>query len=302
VYNASGREQVASMTDTSAVLPTCPACGAHAAGKFCEQCGTPVAVAACPSCGTSVSANARFCPECGTVVRGAPPPTTGVGRTVGAQPRAIEAPAAQTSSVVRYAPWILATVLLCAVVGFFAGKGTGETTADAGGAGGAGGAPFAAGAAPFANGGGGGKPPDLSTMSPRERASRLYDRIMRYAEEGKTDSASFFAPMAMASFELLGAELDLDARYDYGRVASETGNFDVALAQADTILKKSPGHLLGLALVARTATKKGDAKAAAAAWKLFLAAKESELKKNLPEYQEHAADIENATKLARGGK
>ncbi len=203
--------------------------------------------------------------------------------------------------MVRYAPWVLAGVLLVAVVGYFAGKGTGDAPV-ATGPGGADGAPFAAGAAPFANGGGGGQPPDLSKMSPRERAGRLYDRIMRYAEEGKADSASFFAPMAMASFELLGADLDTDARYDYGRVASETGNYDVALAQADTILRKQPSHLLGLALVARTATKKGDAKAASVAWKLFLAAKDSELKKNLPEYQEHKADIENATKLAKGEK
>lgn len=209
------------------------------------------------------------------------------------------------SGVVRYAPWLLAGVLLIAAVGYFAGQGTGEVSAGAGPAA-AGGAPFAAGAAPVANGGGGGggggQPPDLSTMTPRERAGRLYDRIMRYAEEGKTDSASFFAPMAMASFELLGADLDSDARYDYGRVAAETGNYDVALAQADTILRKSSNHLLGLALVARTATKKGDAAAASAAWKLFLAAKENELKKNLPEYQEHAADIQNATRLALAGK
>jgi hypothetical protein len=206
-----------------------------------------------------------------------------------------------TPSLVRYGPWVLAGVLLVAVVGYFAGKGTDDTSTAAGAAA-PGGAPFAAGAAPFANGGGGGQPPDLSTMTPRERAGRLYDRIMRYAEEGKTDSASFFAPMAMASFEMLGAELDLDARYDYGRVATETGNFDVAFAQADTILKKSPNHLLGLSLSARAARKKGDAAAATKAWKAFLGAKEAELKKALPEYQMHASDIESATKLANGGK
>ena len=125
---------------------------------------------------------------------------------------------------------------------------------------------------------------------------------MRYVEEGKKDSAQFFAPMALSSFEMLGADLDLDARYDYGRVASETGNLKIAAAQADTILKQSPNHLLGLALAARTATMRGDAPAAAKSWKVFLAAKDAELAKALPEYQAHASDIERATKTAQGGQ
>jgi hypothetical protein len=182
-------------------------------------------------------------------------------------------------------------VLLFSVVGYFAGRGMGgdsgaQASADAAGV-----------VAPFASGGGGAAP-DISSMSPRERAGRLYDRIMRYVEEGKKDSAQFFAPMALSSFEMLGSELDLDARYDYGRVASETGNFDVAAAQADTILKQAPNHLLGLALSARTAALRGDAAGAAKTWKAFLAAKSAELAKNLPEYQAHANDIEQATKLA----
>lgn len=137
-------------------------------------------------------------------------------------------------------------------------------------------------------------------MSPRERAGRLYDRIMRYVEEGKKDSAQFFAPMAMSSFEAIGTELDLDARYDYGRVAQETGSVDVAAAQADTILKQSPTHLLGLALAARAAEQSGKPQNAAAFWARFLAAKDAELKKTLPEYQAHAGDIERAAGLAKG--
>lgn len=195
-----------------------------------------------------------------------------------------------------YAPWGVAALILVSVVGYFVGKGA-EPSAPAGGSAGA--SPLVA---PFANGGGGGAAPDISNMTPRERASRLYDRIMRYVEEGKKDSAQFFAPMALTSFEQLGAELDTDARYDYGRVASETGNLDIAKAQADTILQKSPNHLLGLALSARTATLRGEAAVAAKAWKTFLSAKDAELKKALPEYQFHATDIEQATRLAQAAK
>ena len=192
----------------------------------------------------------------------------------------------------------MAAVLLVAATAYYLGAGasSGAVPADVG----SNTAPFAGGAPN--SGVPAGAAPDIGSMSPRERASRLYDRIMRYTEEGKKDSAQFFAPMALASFEMLGAELDIDARYDYGRVATETGAFDVAAAQADTILQKSPNHLLGLALVARIATLNGDAAIASKSWKVFLGARDSELKKALPEYQLHAADIEQATRLAKGVK
>ncbi len=203
-----------------------------------------------------------------------------------------------------YAPWIAAATLLAAVVGYFAlsdapPAGSPELTASAT-------ASLPAEMAPFAAGGGGatsgGRPPDLSTMSPRERAGRLYDRIMRYVEEGKADSADFFAPMALASFEALGSEMDTDARYDYGRVASETKNFDIAAAQADSILRQSPTHLLGLSLSARTATLQGNSASAKKTWATFLASRDAELSKKLPEYEMHAADIEQATRIAKGGR
>ncbi len=137
-------------------------------------------------------------------------------------------------------------------------------------------------------------------MSPREQAARLYDRIMRYAEEGKPDSIRAFAPMAMGAFALLGPEMDLDARYDYGRVASEAEEFAVAAAQADTILRISPTHLLGLALAARVADRQARVDDAERYWKAFLSARDAELKRDLPEYQAHAGDIEAAVRVAQG--
>ena len=268
-----------SMTNPASATKTCPNCGARASGKFCSNCGASLAKGACHHCGAALAPGARFCNECGTAA----------GAAGGAS--SVAAPAKPASSVSTYAPWVVATVLLFSVVGYFAGRGWsggGAAPATDGGS-----------VAPFANGARG-PAPDISNMTPREQAGRLYDRIMRYVEEGKKDSAQFFAPMALSSFEMLGSELDLDARYDYGRVASETGNFDIAAAQADTILKQAPTHLLGLALAARTATQRGDAAAAARSWKAFLAAKDSEMKKNLPEYQAHASDIEQATRLASG--
>ncbi len=195
----------------------------------------------------------------------------------------------------QYVPWGIAALFVVAAGAYLLGRGDSPApAADPGGGAIAGASATAAATEPGA--------PYITNMSPRERASRLYDRIMRYSEAGMKDSTEFFAPMAMASFEMLGADLDLDARYDYGRVASETGHLDIAAAQADTILTQAPTHLLGLSLKARTAAKRGDAGATKLAWQAFLRARDAELKTSRPEYQAHLTDIQTATALAQGIK
>lgn len=276
------------MPDSSSTT-VCPSCGTETSGKFCAECGTSLAAAGCPTCGAPIVPGARFCNTCGASLAGVAVPASAAG---GAPVRV--GASGSSDAIARYATWGFALVLLVAVVAYFTGRGTGDS-ADAAGAGAAGTAPFAMGGGAAPGPGapvGAGGAPDISSMTPREQATRLHDRIMRYASEGKADSAAFFAPMALQVYSMLGAGLDAGTRYDYGRVATETGNFDVAQAQADTILKASPTHLLGLALAARNAAKRGDPSGAAKYWKQFAAVKASELQKKLPEYGTHTADIE----------
>src|SRR5262249_61513516 len=115
-----------------------------------------------------------------------------------------------------------------------------------------GGAPGDTVAAPFAGAGGAGRPPDISSMSPAERAVRLYDRVMMAHERGRADSVQLFAPMAIAAYQQLDS-LDLDARYDLGRIAAVSGDQSLAKAEADTILARQPTHLLGLILAGNPA-------------------------------------------------
>ena len=74
-------------------------------------------------------------------------------------------------------------------------------------------------------------------------------------EEGKRDSVEFFAPMVMAAYRMLGP-LDLDQHYDLGRIGEVTGGGTLARAEADTILRADPTHLLGLALAARVGLRR----------------------------------------------
>src|SRR5437879_4456059 len=59
------------------------------------------------------------------------------------------------------------------------------------------------------------RPPDISQMTPEERANRLFNRVMVLAEAGKTDSVRFFLPMALGAYCQL-PQLDADARYHVG--------------------------------------------------------------------------------------
>ncbi|MEO6593050.1 MAG: hypothetical protein ABIO52_12060 [Gemmatimonadaceae bacterium] len=132
--------------------------------------------------------------------------------------------------------------------------------------------------------------PDISQLSPQERADRLFNRVMILNSQGKSDSVLFFAPMALESYRLL-SPMNADQRYDMGRIAEVAGAIPLAGAQADTILQQNPTHLLGLILAARVAAlEKHPAKEAAFA-KRLLAALKSETAKKLPEYDRHQDDI-----------
>jgi hypothetical protein len=139
---------------------------------------------------------------------------------------------------------------------------------------------------------------DIASMTPQERASRLFDRIMRLSEEGKRDSVALFSSMAIPVYESLGP-LDLDSRYDFGRVAQVSGNLDIAQAQADTILQLAPRHLLGLVLAAAVADARGDHSRRSALDRQLVAAVPGELARGLDEYTRHRADIDAAFAAAR---
>ncbi len=64
--------------------------------------------------------------------------------------------------------------------------------------------------------------PDISALSPQERADRLFDRVMTLVSEGKSDSVLFFSPMAIQSYQAL-TPLDAHRRYDLGLLGVVSG-------------------------------------------------------------------------------
>lgn len=247
-------------------LTTCPSCQAQASGKFCSNCGATLGAANCAYCNAPLSPGAKFCHRCGTPA----------GAEGGPEQRGIA----------NALPWAIAGIAFIAVIALVAGQRFARTPDQAAPAG-------ATAAAPFANGGGSGQPPDLSSMTPEEAASRLYDRVMAAHERGQTDTVQMFAPMAMTAYQMIG-KLNADQHYDLGRLAAVAGEEPVAHAQADTILASNPTHLLGLILAANAAHLRKDAAAEKSYRDKLAANAASERKKNLPEYTEHANDIDIA--------
>lgn len=209
----------------------------------------------CHSCGTTLSEGARYCHKCGASTTA---PAT--GWRVGL-------------------PWGIAGLALGALIGVLAMRGSG----------GAGTAGSAEPAAPLA----GGAPatgiaaPDISQMSPEERAQRLFDRVMRLDEAGKSDSVRFFLPMALGAYEQLPA-LSLDAHFDVGLLKLAGGDAAGALAQADTIRRQVPTHLFADILRARALEAQHDARGARVAYQGFLKNEASERARRRPEYADRS--------------
>jgi hypothetical protein len=264
---------------SSAAPSTCPRCGAAASGRFCNDCGAPLVGAVCAGCASALTPGAKFCHRCGTAV--------------GATPTA----RAQSTGMASALPWAVAGIALVALIALLAGQHFGARTSTVD-------APQTAlpqaglddrGAAatdPNAPRG-----PDISALDPRERADRLYDRIMRLDSEGKRDSVQFFAPMGVQAFQML-PDLDADARYDMGRIAQVAGAPQLARIEADSILHDQPNHLLGLILAAAAARASGHPDQAAAFETRLRNAAPAELRAKRPEYERHQTEIT----AALGGK
>ncbi len=220
----------------------------------------------CTACGATLGATATFCHRCGTA----------------ADPAArITTPATPGSSQVL--PWVVAGIALLSLLAFIVGQNFRRAPAPA---------PTSAGAPATP-----GRAPDISQMGPEERADRLFQRVMTYVSEGKSDSVAFFAPMAIQS-QLALAPLDAHRRYDLGLLGMVSGDAALATAQADSILAQSPDHLLGLILAMRTAGMRSDVAARGRHAARLLEVVDRERARGLSEYIDHDPDITAAVREA----
>jgi len=143
-----------------------------------------------------------------------------------------------------------------------------------------------------------GQPVDLASMSPRDAADRLFNRVMAASENGNTEEALKFAPMALQAYDNLGT-LDNDARYHVALLHLTLGDIKNARVQIDKLRQAVPNHLLGIMLEHQIAERSGKKDSAARAYKSFLAAYDAEIAAGRVEYQEHQGSIEHFREAAQ---
>ena len=136
-----------------------------------------------------------------------------------------------------------------------------------------------------------GQPPDLSAMTPRQAAIRLFNRIMMADEQGRHEEAQRFVPMALAAYGQL-ARLDAVAHYHMGRIHAVAGDFESIPAEIDAIRRLAPKHLLATVLEHLVAEAAGDSEAMARAYATFAADYEAEMAVGRPEYAHHRITID----------
>ncbi len=241
---------------------TCPRCGASEDGKFCSSCGAALGAPKCPSCGHQSEAGARFCNECGGplaagAAQGAAPPTGASG-----------------DGATANMGWWIAGALLAGLILVVAWPiyGPGSQAP-----------PPSPAQSPGALGASG---VDLSSMTPRQAADRLYDRVMTAVSAGNQGEILSFMPMAIAAYQR-SAPLDADGVHHLATLLREAQRHEEAMAISSQALEDAPDHLLLLSSAAEASTALDDDASARAFYQHILDVWEAEMAEDRPEYLAH---------------
>ena len=238
-----------------AALRHCAACGAVISGRFCAQCGASADPGLCPACHSQLSPGARFCHQCGAAV----------------QARAASNPRERIAWIIAGGAVLLVGLILLWRAGSFRPSAAPEMA----NAGNAGSGPGLSGPAP-----------DISKMTPGERFDRLFDRVVRAGENGDSLTVQQFSPMALGAYAMLDS-VTSDLRFHAALIHLAVGDLAPALALADTIQSRTPGHLFGYVIRGEVAERQNDGAALTRSYKDFLAHYDAELSSGKLQYAEH---------------
>ncbi len=245
--------------------PFCPECQKPATGNFCQSCGAKLGGRFCSQCGGKLGPTSAFCSQCG-----AKNPAGASGE--------LRAAAAEVVGGQNLPWWIAGAAMFALIVaigvsmvrpGPPAGPGATVPATPAGGAAGV----------------------DLSSMTPREAADRLFNRVMSSVEQGDSAQAQAFVPMAIGAYER-AQPLDHDGLFHLSLLQRTAMDLEGALLTAESILQDDPDHILGLTAAAAAAEELGRADRAAEYYGHLLAVYDAQMQRGLQEYLDHRTTME----------
>jgi hypothetical protein len=253
----------------------CTQCGAPGEGTFCGSCGATLTERDCPSCARPSPRGRRFCTSCGSGLGTVAP---GAARAPG--DRSAPRPAGADGSAGWWVSGVLLVVLLVGGGWALLSDDRSSGAAASGFPGGAaGGGMEALGPAPHI---------DLASMTRREAADALFDRVMNALSRGDDAEVVSFLPMAIGAYEW-ARPLDQDGLFHLSLLHGIGSDFASALDAAEEGLAESPEHLLNLAAAAQAARGLGDMEGAGGYYRRLLEAWERETARDdRPGYVEHA--------------
>jgi tetratricopeptide (TPR) repeat protein len=129
---------------------------------------------------------------------------------------------------------------------------------------------------------------DLSAMTPREAADRLFNRVMAAMGAGDQEEIDAFLPMAIDAYHLV-PNLDADGHFHLSLLQQAAGDHLAALETAERVLVDEPDHLLALYAAGEAARGLGDRERAREHFQHVLAVFDQEADRDRPEYREHAS-------------
>jgi tetratricopeptide (TPR) repeat protein len=131
----------------------------------------------------------------------------------------------------------------------------------------------------------------------RTNADRLFNRVMRAAEQGNQAEVDQFVPMAIQAYGMVDG-IDADGLYHLALLHLAAGDPEAARATAEQILARSPDHILALGVAASAEQEAGDLAAARELWNRLLEAYPDESTRSLREYQDHEVMLSEYRRLA----
>jgi len=143
-----------------------------------------------------------------------------------------------------------------------------------------------------------GTPPDITSMTPAERAVRLFNRVMEASEAGDEAQVQQFLPMAIAAHDM-ARPLDLDQLYHLARLHQAGRDHNAALTVAREALEEDPNDLLALMVGGESAAAVGDSAVSRQFATRFLEAFDSERAKSADRYTQHAVQLDSYRVTAR---